>query len=78
MSKWFLLALLLTPGVAFVQGQSFPEMCPGTSPELQAQLNRLAGPNWVGKEVCFWPEGVLKGVKNLAQKEGCSCSKRRA
>lgn len=78
MSRWFLLALLLVPNVAMAQRQSFPDMCPGTSPELQRQLSRLASPDWAGKPVCYWPEGVLRGVKNLAQKEGCSCSKKRA
>ena len=76
--NWLLLTLLLAPSVVLAQERSLPEMCPGTSPELQVQLGQLAGPNWVGKEACFWPEGVLRGVKNLAQKEGCSCSKRRA
>ena len=79
MSKWFLLALLLTPGVAFAQGQSFPEMCPGTSQELQASLQLLANPPWTGKDACFWPEGVTKRLSDkLVQKEGCACSKKRA
>ena len=77
--RMLLFALLLAPSWASAQQQSFPEMCPGTSQELQASLSLLANPPWTGKDACFWPEGVTKRLSDkLAQKEGCACSKKRA